>query len=706
MREIDATQGKGSEALQLKFNENAFPLSSNVFYRSEMTQFLRGKQAGVQRDFSAGLDPSLFAIDELVRYGINSQISALAYDPVQSLLAVGTNDTQFGPGQVYVFGQTRVSVVFPLPRKASVRTVQFSADKLVALDSRNEISCFSLETTRIVSSYAPPGGVTAILTDPVLDYALIGLQNGEVVAYDLDRQGPTPLRIPNFWKQQNPRCRSAPIVSLALHPRDIGILLIGYSEGAVIYSFKSDKTTRVFQYELPPGAPGGDSDSTSGNTRRYPRLTQALWHPTGTFVLTGHEDSSLVVWDSKDGRKILARTLQNIHVDQPGASSKVLGSTPGTFAFKTPLFRIAWCSKENPDDTGLLVAGGTATTSVEKGLSFLDLGQTPVYATSSWQVLSNYFEKPKGQHTLATPPNSEVVEFCLIPRKSPYYAGSHDPIAVIALLTSGELVTLSFPSGHPISPTNQLHPSLTYVHPFVSRIDLGYVDRTRWLGMVENRSKGPLILKGGAEAKHPILKFANRNVIQSAHADGTIRIWDAGHGDEVENGSVLQIDLSRAIGRSSEINVSRMSISGATGELAVGLRTGETTIFRWGRNKDFGRNTTQTEVKNFGLQSITSRAEPSLKEGLLPLTLLEGQGPVSALKMTGVGFVAAGFETGKIVVIDLRGPAVIYDAGIDDFAQYSGRGSVRKSTKQQPRKPEWPTCIEFGVMSLESEGDN
>ena len=29
-----------------------------------MTNFLRGKQAGIQRDFSAGLDPQLFAIDE------------------------------------------------------------------------------------------------------------------------------------------------------------------------------------------------------------------------------------------------------------------------------------------------------------------------------------------------------------------------------------------------------------------------------------------------------------------------------------------------------------------------------------------------------------------------------------------------------------------------------------------------------------------
>lgn len=30
-----------------------------------MTAFLRGKQAGVQRDFSAGLDASLFSIDEV-----------------------------------------------------------------------------------------------------------------------------------------------------------------------------------------------------------------------------------------------------------------------------------------------------------------------------------------------------------------------------------------------------------------------------------------------------------------------------------------------------------------------------------------------------------------------------------------------------------------------------------------------------------------
>ena len=115
---------------------------------------------------------------KVARYGVNSQVSALAYDPVQSLLAVGTKDTKFGSGQIYVFGQKRVTVTLKLPRKASVKILQFCSDKLISVDTKNDLSTFALETTRILTSYSPPGAVTSIVTDPALDYALIGLQNG------------------------------------------------------------------------------------------------------------------------------------------------------------------------------------------------------------------------------------------------------------------------------------------------------------------------------------------------------------------------------------------------------------------------------------------------------------------------------------------------------------------------------------------------
>ena len=91
---------------------------------------------------------------------------------------MGTSDTQYGSGQVYVFGQRRVLVVFTFPRKASAKFLQFCADKLISVDTKNEVSIYSLETKRTLVTYAPPSGVTALLTDPSLDYAFIGLQSG------------------------------------------------------------------------------------------------------------------------------------------------------------------------------------------------------------------------------------------------------------------------------------------------------------------------------------------------------------------------------------------------------------------------------------------------------------------------------------------------------------------------------------------------
>lgn len=488
-------------------------------------------------------------------------------------------------------------------------------------------------------------------------------------------------------------------MTLSLHPRDVGTLLIGYTQGAVTYSFKQNKPLNFFHYQLPKGAPGGDPDPASAHVARAPALTHAVWHPTGTFVLTGHEDSSLVVWDPKDARIIMARTLQDTNVDKPGPGNGNFGGVPDTFAPKGSLFRIAWCANQDPDDTGILIAGGAPTTLSTKGLTFFELGRTPNYATSPWQVLSEHFENPKRQRILPTPPNTEVIDFCLIPRSSPHFAGAQDPIAVLALLSSGEVITLSFPSGLPTSPTNQLHVSLTFVHPFVNGGNLSPIERNRWLGMTERRTRGPALLKGGAEAPHPLKRFEDRNIVQTAHADGTVRLWDAGHGDQIENESVLEVDVARAVGRLDNLAITRMSLAGATGELAAGLRSGEVSIFRWGVNKSVGREPPPPgSPAPRGLTSTADRRDPALSEGLLPFTLLNAQnGPVTALKLSDVGFVAAGFEGGSIVVVDLRGPAIIYDANVQSFSRHGRRGSLRGNSGQNQTRSEWPTTVEFSV---------
>ncbi|KAF1977214.1 hypothetical protein BU23DRAFT_501054 [Bimuria novae-zelandiae CBS 107.79] len=669
-----------------------------------MSHLLRGKQAGVHNDLSTGLGADLFHLDHIKNFGINSQISQIAYDPVQKLLAVGTNETKFGRGQIYVFGQKRVEVVFPLSHRASVKILQFCAEKLLCVDSRNDLSVFSLASKSLLNAHSPPAKVTALHSDPALDYALLGTQNGDVFAYDLDREHLTRFRIPNLWSEQFPQARLTSVVTLTLHPRDVGKLLIGYNAGAVIYSFKQNKAVKHFHYVLPKGAPGGDSDPSSIFKERSPPLTQAVWHPTGTFILTGHEDSSLVIWDPKDGRVIQARTLTDTGVDKPGPGTFSPGAGPGTFALKSPIFKIAWCANEDPDDTGILVAGGQPSNIEAKSMTFFELGRTPIYNTSSWQILSDHFENPKRQRMLPCPPGTEVVDLCLIPRTSPHFAGCQDPIAAIALLASGELITLSFPSGMPITPTNQLHVSLTLVHPFVNHANLAPVDRTRWLGLTEKRQHGPKLLTGGHEASYPLKRFEHRNILQTSHADGTIRMWDAGHADEIENNEVLQLDVARAVGRLDRVEVTQISYAGAASESSVGLRSGEVVVFRWGINKHAGQELPPGENKPGALTGIQDRTEASLKEGMLPLTLLaEGNGPVTALKHSDVGFVAAGFEGGSLAIIDLRGPAIIYHSSVSDFIKPDKRGSFRRSSTQTTSKAEWPTCVEFSVMTLEND---
>ena len=516
-----------------------------------------------------------------------------------------------------------------------------------------------------------------------------------------------PFRLPHFWREQNPSAMPTPVVSLQLHPRDVGTLLIGYSEGAVIYSFKQNKPTKFLHYRLSRGAPGGDLDPAVWKMDRSPKLTQAIWHPTGTFVLTGHEDSSLVFWDPIQARIVTARTLQDTKVDQPGTvtSSRAAATGKGTIAGTEPLFKIAWCANKDPDDTGLLIAGGAPMNLPTKGLTFFELNRTPVYATSSWQILSDHFENPKRQRVLPTPPNATVVNFCLIPRTSPHFAGAQDPIAILALLSSGELITLSFPSGLPITPTNQLHISLTFVHPFVNHIALSAVERTRWLGMTEKRAHGPPILSGGVEGPRSLRRYETRTVVQTAHADGTIRLWDSGNGDEIENPGLIEADVARAVGRSDNVEVAQTSLSGGSGELAAGLRTGEVVVFRWGRNRHAGQEPPPPKPNNQNeLTDVSERKDPGLADGLFPFTLLNQlNGPVTALKLSDVGFVAAGFEGGSLAVIDLRGPAIIYNAGVEEFTKHDKKGTFKRNSQMASPKRDWPTTIEFSVMTLDND---
>jgi hypothetical protein len=224
--------------------------------------------------------------------------------------------------------------------------------------------------------------------------------------------------------------------------------------------------------------------------------------------------------------------------------------------------------------------------------------------------------------------------------------------------------------------------------------------------MVETRDQGELLVKGGAEAKKPKRRYEGRTIFQVAHGDSTVRIWDAGHADEIENPTQLQIDVARALDRYDDIEITAMSMGPSTGEFAAGTRSGEVVVYRWGGNKLYGRDQPQPLDSNpGGITDISSRSEPPLKEGLQPFIRYEMmQGPVSVVCVSDVGFVAVGSEGGYLSIIDLRGPAVIFHASISEFAKQEKRSSfLRGSSSSSSGGKEWPVKIEFSVMTLEGD---
>ena len=79
-----------------------------------------------------------------------------------------------------------------------------------------------------------PGTVTAMESDPSLDWLIMGLSNGSLMFYDVDRVNLTPFRIDNLQKKIMPKEKMSPVLSIEWHPRDIGTLLIAYQQSAIV----------------------------------------------------------------------------------------------------------------------------------------------------------------------------------------------------------------------------------------------------------------------------------------------------------------------------------------------------------------------------------------------------------------------------------------------------------------------------------------
>src|SRR6202048_1971802 len=300
-----------------------------------------GRGITIDHDLSAGMSRNLFLLDEVpptnkslttgcTLWNIRSSRCVLLRSssiPPRNryILPSRTNSPGTQSGQVYVFGQAAVQVHFSLPIPNTViKFLHLHGPRLAVVDTRYNLTTFSLAGTGVERKalHTVRGQVACIESDLSLDWLFMGLTDGTVDIWDLDRECITKFQIPNLYRGRSIgpgiKSRIQPVVAMALHPKDLGILMVGYGFGAALFSFKENKAFKYFELEIPAFARGGDTDPSVISRARRPRLTHCVWHPSGTYILTCHEDGCLAFWDAKnEAAPIHVRTVDDTHVDIP-----------------------------------------------------------------------------------------------------------------------------------------------------------------------------------------------------------------------------------------------------------------------------------------------------------------------------------------------------------------------------------------------------
>mmetsp|Transcript_7656 Transcript_7656/g.9671 ORF Transcript_7656/g.9671 Transcript_7656/m.9671 type:complete len:1077 (+) Transcript_7656:23-3253(+) len=660
------------------------------------------KTSGISNLSPESLNPKTLGVAINEQFGLpKNSITAIAYDPIQSLLAVATTNND-----VRVYGQKSVEVVFEFNTSSPMTELRFIKGIYLVgiLPGGSGITVLSLHSKSILGTFLPSGTITAIDLDPSLDFLIVGLSNGSVVFYDVDRLALTPFRIDNLQKKIMPKQKMSLVLGIEWHPRDIGTILITYSHCAIIYSLTTGEIKSSLIYQISREAKGfshslnisnGGKKKLFGSSKEViVPLLEAHFHPNGLHVVTVHKDNTLSFWDGNDGTLLEARNLFETNLQKPGEPIE----TPINFA---PIENVRWVCSQDPELTQLVICGGDS----QQGnlIHILDFGYTLKYSLTSHEKQGQFYSQPSsGQRiipiTLNNNTGSEpeyISKILPVPIDSlPYFGGNHNPSFLMMLSNIGSLYISEYSSsGEPPSDMSGLilPLSLSLVEPPVISASIITVRRIDWYSILSTKASSgggasnSLLLKGGAPVSHRNAPRptgyddSSRNILVTGHEGGIVRLKDISRGEYQED-NLIQISLRDTLydnGDPNSLSIVDVSLGLQNKEMLVGMGNGDVVICKFGKI-----NIPHTKGSSSGIDYRSCPVQHSNSDGkiynikdrvvgmfarsstFLPVSLLRLDNPehISCLKMSNVGFAAIGYKSGKMIVCDIsRGPAIIYN---------------------------------------------
>ncbi|KAI8557034.1 hypothetical protein RHMOL_Rhmol05G0302700 [Rhododendron molle] len=154
-----------------------------------------------------------------IHYGIPSTASILAFDPIQSLLAIGTLD-----GRIKVIGGDNIEGLLTSTKKLPFKYLEFLQNQglLVSVSNDNDIQVWDLESRCITGSLQWESNITAFSVIYASHFMYIGDEYGRMSVLKYQTEDAGLLKLPYYVSLDH--ITEAADISIPDHQPIVGIL--------------------------------------------------------------------------------------------------------------------------------------------------------------------------------------------------------------------------------------------------------------------------------------------------------------------------------------------------------------------------------------------------------------------------------------------------------------------------------------------------
>ncbi|XP_030059845.1 syntaxin-binding protein 5-like isoform X2 [Microcaecilia unicolor] len=223
-----------------------------------------------------------FQLCKTVRHGFPYQPTALAFDPVQKILAIGTRT-----GTIRILGRPGVDCCCQHDSDAAVLHLQFLINEgaLVSACADDALHLWNLRQKRPAILHSLKFNrerITFCHLPFQSKWLYVGTERGNTHIVNIESFILSGYVI--MWNKAielSTKTHPGPVVHLSDTPRDEGKLLIGYESGTVVqWDLRSKRADLRFYYDE--------------------AIHSVSWHHEGRHFMCSHSDGSLTLWNLKN----------------------------------------------------------------------------------------------------------------------------------------------------------------------------------------------------------------------------------------------------------------------------------------------------------------------------------------------------------------------------------------------------------------------